>query len=563
MIQLAKKRLSGKLVWLKKPLVEADARRASPRLGYMDWPSLLASDGARWRDALKAAKTGPPVLIGVSIGRHKWESNMDTALAVALTLRGAHVRAFLCDAALPACSAWTFQGLPTPEPLRHAPPGSMCDTCFAPAQRMFSNLSIPIHRITKEITADEARQASEIAARTRLQDISALTDGGVAVGEHALAGAIRFFGNADLENEPGAEAVAQRYLEAAFRTTFAARRVMTEQSIRVTCGSHGIYVPQGLVSEVARSRDVRVVNWHRAYRQQCLIFSEGDTYHRTLLEEPVSAWENMRWNDELEQSIRNYLDSRQYGTRDWISFNREPDQDTIRHLEEMGVDFNKPCIGLLTNVSWDAQLHYGETPFSSMIEWINETIAYFAKRPELQLIIRVHPAEIKGQVISRQPAVAAIRKAFPEIPKNVFIIPPESTLSTYDAMAACDSVIIYATKTGIELTSQGIPVIVAGEGWIKNKGFALDASSKDQYFAQLDRLPLGERLKPEETRRALQYAFHFFMRRMIPVPYLDDKLRMNIKSLEELMPGQSPGLDVICDGIINQTPFIYQSELAE
>ena len=63
--------------------------------------------------------------------------------------------------------------------------------------------------------------------------------------------------------------------------------------------------------------------------------------------------------------------------------------------------------------------------------------------------------------------MAELRAAFPQLPKNVFIIPPESKLSTYAAMFACDSVLIYGTKAGVELTSFGVPVVVAGEAWIR------------------------------------------------------------------------------------------------
>ena len=67
-------------------------------------------------------------------------------------------------------------------------------------------------------------------------------------------------------------------------------------------------------------------------------------------------------------------------------------------------------IGLLTNVSWDAQLHYPANAFPSMLEWLVQTCEYFATRPDLQLLIRVHPAEISGFPVSRQPILSELRK---------------------------------------------------------------------------------------------------------------------------------------------------------
>jgi hypothetical protein len=201
-----------------------------------------------------------------------------------------------------------------------------------------------------------------------------------------------------------------------------------------------------------------------------------------------------------------------------------------------------------------------------MLDWIIKTVAYFARRPDLQLLIRVHPAEITGDISSRQPVVEEMHRAFKVLPSNVFLIPPQSRVSTYAAMEACDAVIIYGTKTGVELTSLGIPVIVAGEAWIRNKGITLDAKSETDYFSLLDRLPFREPMSEECTARARKYAYHFFFRRMIPVTQVaptgrkKTQFRVDVSRLADLLPGKSRGLDVICDGILTGSPFIYPAE---
>ena len=233
---------------------------------------------------------------------------------------------------------------------------------------------------------------------------------------------------------------------------------------------------------------------------------------------------------------------------------------------EIGVDFAKPCIGMLTNVVWDAQLHYPANAFPNMLDWIVRTIEYFAEHPELQLLIRIHPAEIRGTLPSRQRVADEIARHFPKLPANVFVIPPDSNVSTYAAMTECDSVIIFGTKTGVELASVGIPVIVAGEAWIRNKGITMDACSVEQYISMLDKLPLGYRLEGEPLQRARKYAFHFFMRRMIPIEFMKPSAAapppyvVEVKTLADMAQGASLGLDVICGGILAGTPFVYPAE---
>jgi hypothetical protein len=346
------------------------------------------------------------------------------------------------------------------------------------------------------------------------------------------------------------------------------KRLITTQKIDIVVDDHGIYVPNGIIGAVARLLKVRLVNWHVAYRKKCFIFSHHDTYHHTLVSEPVSSWENIRWNEELEKDVVAYLSSRWDGRDDWLSFNRNPQEKVKKIEEQTGVDFSKTCVGMLTNVMWDAQLHYPANIFSNMIEWAVETISYFAKRPDLQLLIRIHPAEVTGTLPSRQPILREIKKFFSVLPSNVFIIPPESKLSTYVAMKNCDSVIIYGTKTGVELTSMGIPTIVAGEAWIKNKGITFDPVSRQEYFNLLDKLPFNKPVDTATLQRARKYAYHFFFRRMIPVNCISPTnyfppFKIDVNSIADLIPGKDLGLDIICDGILNGGEFIYPAENVE
>lgn len=523
------------------------------------WQTLLLRQRPAWRRAVKQAD-GPAVVLGPSLGRHRWEVNLDAGLAIALTLRGARVTMLTCDEVLPACTPWGAAYDTAVNGLPDAPQDAACRACYPRSRSMFRGLGLPVATLGSLLTEGDKAEAASLSSDCDLAEVASLNWRGTPVGEHAVAGAIRFFASTELEAEPAGTAVLRRYVNAAALTVAALTRLMEQADPSCISCTHGIYVPHGLVGPVARGQGRRVVNWHRAYRKNAVIFSEGDTYHRTLLTEQNASWEQMPWVDSIDSDLMAYLNDRETGRRDWISFNPDPDPETQNALRDRGVDLTKPCVGLLTNVAWDAQLHYGATPFVDMFDWLVQTVEYFGRRRDVQLVVRVHPAEISGHVPSRQRAAKVLNDRVPRLPSNVFIIDADSPLSTYDAMAACDSAIIYATKTGIELSARGIPVIVAGEGWIKNKGFALDADSAAEYFELLDRLPLGERLGGKDLEAAKRYAFHFFFRRMIPLPFLTDSLLFDVDSLEELLPGHHPGLDVICDGILDGSPFVYPAE---
>jgi hypothetical protein len=532
-----------------------------------NWGAVLSGDGQLWDRAREASRTGPKVLIATTTGGHPSSPLLESLLGVALTLRGAEVHFLLCDSVLPACLMAEIQLMGPAAFARQGPQGYFCDGCFEHASAIYEPLSLPIHRFSEQLGPEEVKEADRFSRSIPFDEIRGYVREGVAVGEHAAAGALRYFARADLGGLAHAERTLRRYLDAAMRTSFVMRNLLKVHPFDVVCLNHALYVPQGIVAEAARAGGCRVAAWNVAYRKQSFVFSHGETYHHTLMSEPVSEWEDLSWSAAQERDIVEYLESRRRSGRDWIAFHdKNPDEDLVSILDTLGVDRARPVIGMLTNVAWDAQLHYPANAFPDMLTWVRETVAYFAKRPDLQLIIRVHPAEVTGGIASRQPVVAEIKRAFPAIPENVHVIEPESRISTYAVMEACNAVIIYGTKTGVELTSRGTPVIVAGEAWIRNKGITIDAQSADDYFRVLDRLPFGERMSADAISRARKYAYHFFFRRMIPVSQVaptgakEPPFRIAVSALEDVLPGRSRGLDIICDGILKGTPFVYPAE---
>jgi hypothetical protein len=549
----------------KSALARSMVRRYRARARLPGTEDLIGKDAATWKQVLASPRSGGNILFATSGGGNLPAVALETLLAVALTLRNANVKVLLCDGILPACLLCDIDWYRNESRFAaNGPEKSHCRDCFSLTSRLYERLGIPVLRYTDFTEPADLEKIEEISAATPYREIANYIDAGARVGEQALAGALRFYARATLDDEHS-EKILRRYFKAALVTAHVMRRLLREQDVDCAVFDHGIYVPNGVVGEVARGEGVRVVNWHVAYRKRCFLFSHHETYHHTLLSEPTEHWENMEWTEETEREILEYLNSRWWGTEDWITFNKNAEFALSAIEKELGIDFSKPTIGLLTNVMWDAQLHYPANAFKDMLEWITATIGYFAKRPDLQLLIRVHPAEITGTLPSRQPILAEIRKAFPALPANIFVVPPESKLSTYPMMKQCNAAIIYGTKAGVELTSMGIPTIVAGEAWIRNKGITMDAGTREEYRALLDKLPLSAPLGGELVQRARKYAYHFFFRRMIPLDCVEPTnfvppFRAAVDSIGSLGVGQDAGLDVICNGILNGTPFIYPAE---
>lgn len=530
-----------------------------------DWPRLLAGDSAAWSSARTAAAGGPRVLIPTMIGGLAHAGVVESLLAVALTLRGAAVEFVLCDGALGACQlavhgATVSAGQLAAGELDRA----LCGACNAVGQRIFDGLGLPVHRLSNLVTRADREAAAAEAAGVAADAIAGFSPGGLPLGEHALAGSLRFFAVGSLENEPLGEAVLRRYLAASRLTERATTRLLAGRRVDRAVFHHGIYVPQGVVRAVLAGAGVPLVTWNPGYRRGCFIFSHGDTYHHTMLDEPPVAWSDLDLTADDHAVLAGYLRSRLDGARDWIWFHEAPERGLDGFVRRAGLDVSRPVIGVFSNVLWDAQLHFRSSAYANQIDWLADTMEWAATRPDVQLVVRVHPAEIRGTVRSRQRLVDALRDRVGRFPGNVWLVVPDDPVSSYALAAICDTVLVFGTKAAMEFAAAGLDVVTAGDAWTRGKGVSRDPASPAAYRRLLRdtvaRLPSRARVE-----RARRYAYHVFLRRMIPIPAFvptaeDPPLRIEIEGLDALRPGRDPGLDVVCDGILDGTPFVHDAQ---
>jgi hypothetical protein len=491
----------------------------------------------------KVPSSNLKIIIATSTGSNWPCSSFESLLGVALSLRGANVKFLLCDGVLPACQECDYQWL-SESSFVNSGPKSLCSTCFNPSYSMIKKTGLPV-----------LRYSDYLIDKLKYDDL-------IGCSNHAKAGALRYYGRGNLPSNDKAYKILNRYQSAAKITEEVIKQLILEEKPDIAVFHHGIYVPQGIIGKKFREAGVKVVNWTPAYRKGTVLFSHNSSYHFTMIDESSSEWSDMKWTDIMEKNLIDYLHSRRTGKNDWINFQINPIFNNKSIIKLLDLDLNIPVIGLLTNVMWDAQLHFEKSAFPNMLDWLIFTIKHFMNRDDVQLVIRIHPAEVYGTVPSRQLVADEINTHFGELPKHIKIVGPDISISTYALMEMCDSVLVYGTKTALELACFGIPVVVSGDAWCRGKGFTIDASSTEDYNKILSSLPLKIKLSDQDVQKARKYAYHFFFRRMIPITFLKplnylSLYSININSIKDLMPGMDPGLDIICNGIITGKSFIF------
>jgi len=344
-----------------------------------------------------------------------------------------------------------------------------------------------------------------------LSQLASFQWNGVQIGEHGRAGAIRYL-KSDLSRAgQHAEALLRRFCAAAMLTTLAYQRILERYRPTGLLARHGVYVPQGVVTEMAQAFGINLVTWMPSYRKNTVLFASGDTYHKVMIK-PLDY--KLPVLTVLQtQELRKYLADRETGASDWISFSSKSNiEDGI--AEALKLDSTKPIVTLYTNVAWDAQVHFDDNLFEGMFDWLRATVQFLTTNyPDIQIVVRVHPGELVGQLKSEQP-VAREMRSWREIDfRQVRIVDAGSKISSYSLAGLSKFVVIYASKIGIELAARGVRVLVAGEAWVKNKGISIDPSSREAYFSALEQLVETDATSVN-IEAAERYAYHVFFRVM-------------------------------------------------
>lgn len=493
------------------------------------------------------------VVFFVVQGRPNMLAVKEGILAHGINLRNGSSEMVICDRLLPACDL----------PFVTTNGKLLCRACGSAAQELCECFNLPFHLFSEFTNKKKIAEAEELADSIDFEDYFSFEYLGIDIGRQVYAAVLRYLLRGSVENDDFTRAISRKHMISAIIMADISKAVIEKLKPDCVVMHHGIYLTTGIFSEYARRQDVRVVIFTPAYRKNTFLFSHGETYHKTLQDEPAENWENLPFSDEDSRILDDYLNSRRWGSQDFISYYPNPLENRDRIVRELALDTSKKITGLFTNLPWDGQVVFHDTAFNNMFEWIAETIEYFIKKPQQQLIVRIHPAEIKGAVETRQKLDPMIRNEFPRLPDNIKIISSNSNVSTYTLSDLVDVATVYTTKVGLEFSVKGIPVIVAGEAFYRNKGFTYDANSRSEYVSLLDRVAELKRNSPESIARARRYAHYYFFRRFIPFGFTNDRtwnnvLGLRIDRLEQLLPGKDKYLDLICSGILDGTPFIIE-----
>jgi capsule polysaccharide export protein KpsC/LpsZ len=211
----------------------------------------------------------------------------------------------------------------------------------------------------------------------------------------------------------------------------------------------------------------------------------------------------------------------------WANFSRRwqglPNQGGQQVRAQLGLDDvsqeARPVVLLAANVIGDS-LTLGRQVFTdSMTEWLQRTVQQFSTRPDLQLILRIHP----GERYTQGPSVAdVVRQTLPDLPSHIHLVAADDPVNTYDLIEIADLGLVYTTTVGMEMAMSAVPAVVVGHTHYRGKGFTLDPHTWEEYSQILEQVltaPAKYRLSRLQVEQAWNYAYRFFFEYPNPFPW--------------------------------------------
>jgi hypothetical protein len=309
------------------------------------------------------------------------------------------------------------------------------------------------------------------------------------------------------------------------RNTFAALAAlkwMQTHKPDVVLIPNGLILEMGIVFRVARHLNIPAVTFEFNDQREQIWLAQNTSIMRQDTDYLVEARCSLPMTDEMYERLAD-LENARRGARVWGKSKRLWQYVSAQGAEQtrktLGFD-ERPVVLLAANVLGDS-LTLGRNIFAeSMSEWITKTVQYFAKRTDVQLVVRIHPGE---KIVPQAKSMGTVvREALPEIPGHIHVIGALDNINTYDLIEIASLGLAYTTTVGVETAMNGIPVISCGDTHYRDRGFSIDPNTWDEYFSTLENvladLP-AHRLTEEQIAKAWNYAYRFFFEYPRPFPW--------------------------------------------
>ena len=520
-------------------------------------------DPPEWLALRALARTAQPAESGAErvlfMSWRGWSTHLaiETVLAHAVRRRGGAPIFAYCGGRLPICDV---------VPVNAAPP-MPCHSCREYAAGAIAAAgfeSLALHDVLNvSASVHIARQRVENLAT--IAECEAYVDQGLPLGRLVRVSVAWFLSRGTLSDTPQTLDTYRSFLVSGIVVARGLRNILERTRAERVFMLNGTFFAESIMAALAAQLGLPFGSYEKGFIHDAIVMTPNAAASR--LEVPEAAWLTARdtpLTDDEDQAIEAYLGVRRRGESSLDNFWRAriEDPELIRRSLRLGTD--RPLIVMFCNILWDSAVIGRDRAFASMGDWVVDGIQWARSHPEIDLVVRIHPAEVQlrnHQTLERM--ADHIAAAFHVPPENVRVIQADDPISSYVLMDVAAIGLVYTSTVGLELATRGVPVVVAANTHYRGRGFTVDPDTSEAYWADVERLlksPPDEMERRTRRELARRYAVLFFFRfHNVLAAVTEDgrsRPRILIDNARDLEPGADPAVDRVVAGILEGIPPI-------
>ncbi len=431
-------------------------------------------DPPEWNALRQLARTASPPAPGAErvlfMSWRGWSTHLaiETVLGHAVQRRGGAAIFAHCGGRLPICEVM---------PVEAAPP-MPCHSCreYAAGAIGAAGFESIALRDVLDVGASVSIARKRVGELATVSACESYVDQGLPLGRLVRISVAWFLSRGTLPDTPDVIETYRSFLISGTVVARGARAILDRTHPDRVFMLNGTFFAEQIMTALARQRGVACSSYEKGFiHDSIVVTSDTPAAH---LKVPPGTWEGVRdtplTEDELE-AIDAYLRQRRLGVGVPNNFWRVRVDDVDRVRQELHLDAGRPLVVMFCNILWDSAVLEREIAFPGMGDWVIEGIDWARRHPEIDLVIRIHPAEIRLQNHpTRERMADYISSHVPVLPANVRVVQADDPTSSYVFMDEASLALVYTSTVGVELAARGVPVITAADTHYRGRGFTID-----------------------------------------------------------------------------------------
>jgi hypothetical protein len=315
---------------------------------------------------------------------------------------------------------------------------------------------------------------------------------------------------------------------------------------------NGIPVAERAVVTTAQLMGVRCLTWEDGPVPQTMIMRDHDLAVHYNFDPEWTQWQVAPLTAAESRQLDLLLHRRWFRSSKadyvWSTALGSGEDDVLARLE---LPADRPVVAAFTNVLGDTSVFHVQRAYGGLIEWLQAVIDYARQRPEVSVIVRIHPAELDMLGIRRfseettlgDSVMGVLEELGIDLPANCRFIAPGDRTSSYALLQIARVALVYASSIGMEAAAMGIPVVAAGKAHYADAGFTWPIIDGADFMPTVDRLVAAPTLPADAVAKARRYLYLWFFRVGCELPFLP-QLR-HLEKHPDGLPGMFKGYEAI------------------